>query len=672
MSRSTKILVIGSNLIALWLTATFVNPSLLVPTIAAFALSWLGAVFLGNVVTGLVLSTIYLVPLACFLWFGSFIFWYYVIWLAALCGAMLPRAFGSVWAFPIRFNAPLVLWALVLALSWPIVMLREVDFVPAMLSQTGISGMSARLPQSPAVIAVWIVSVTSIALTGLLLLDWLFLVYPADRLKQFESRVIWPLFAGAACAAVVGAYQSTVDISFLHYTFFRHVGRAAGTMGDANAFGSAIALWIPITAAMVSTTGRRYMTVAWSGVFVILVIAVWGSGSRTALLASFVGLALLLAQARRSLSPRQLFAGALGAVVVCAGIAWLVPSTSVTRFRDMVPSLSTENLQTAVYQLWARDMYGTAAVQMIVEHPLVGVGVGGFNYQYGDVLYLLNGTGRPADNSQNWFRQQLAELGLLGSAGWIVWMVMFVWMLLKRPDPAGRRLISAAAKGAIVGLVSASLLGMPTQDTAVSISFVVIVCWCMKLKGLPGLIAADDAKRLSRGEWAAVLTVLACFLGGTVYEARTDLRRPVRALRMGFPYSYGFAPDKADPTIRWTGAKAVEVFPTEKRWLKLVIGDVAPDAESNPVQVKVMLNREVILRVNRRSSFPITRWIRMPEKYGTQLMIEIDVSRTWRPSDFGDSTDGQERGVAVHQWSFWDEDPPKGAVTFENPPAAID
>jgi len=102
-----------------------------------------------------------------------------------------------------------------------------------------------------------------------------------------------------------------------------------------------------------------------------------------------------------------------------------------------------------------------------------------------------------------------------------------------------------------------------------------------------------------------------------------------------------------------------------------VIGDVAPDAESKPVQVKVMLNGEAILLVNRRSSFPITRWVRMPAQYGTPLMIEIAVSRTWRPSDFGDSTDHQERGVGVRQWSFRDEDPPKGSVTFEHPPAAI-
>jgi len=79
----------------------------------------------------------------------------------------------------------------------------------------------------------------------------------------------------------------------------------------------------------------------------------------------------------------------------------------------------------------------------------------------------------------------------------------------------------------------------------------------------------------------------------------------------------------------------------------------------------------VILDVNRRSSFPITRWVKMPAVYGTPMMMEIDVDRTWRPSDVDAAAEPQERGVAIREWSFQDQDPPKGSITFEHPPAAI-
>src|SRR4026207_908824 len=103
MSRSTKILVIGSNLIALWLIATLVSrgiPSIFAPTVTAFVVSLLAAVVLGDVATGIVLPPIYRLPAACFIRFNSFVFSYYAIWLAALCGAMLPRAVGTPWAYP--------------------------------------------------------------------------------------------------------------------------------------------------------------------------------------------------------------------------------------------------------------------------------------------------------------------------------------------------------------------------------------------------------------------------------------------------------------------------------------------------------------------------------------------------------------------------------------------
>jgi hypothetical protein len=331
----------------------------------------------------------------------------------------------------------------------------------------------------------------------------------------------------------------------------------------------------------------------------------------------------------------------------------------------MVPSFSGEHVRSAAYQLWSRDMYGTAALQMIAEHPFVGVGVGGFNYQYTDVLYQMSRTERAPDNAQNWYRQQLAELGIVGSAGWIIWLGLFGWMLVRRPNADGKHVITGAAKGAVLGLAAASLLGMPTQDAAASISFIIVAGWCMKLKGAGASANPVRSGWLSPLEWAAILILLLGFVGGTIEAANHQLRPPLRAMRVNFPYRYGFIPDKTDPLVRWTQSKAVEVFPADKRWMKLEIGDVAPDAASKPVQVKVSINRKVILRVSRRGNFPVTRWIRMPA-YGTLLMIQINVDRTWRPADFGNSDDQQERGVAVRGWSFSDEDPPKGSITFES------
>jgi hypothetical protein len=158
--------------------------------------------------------------------------------------------------------------------------------------------------------------------------------------------------------------------------------------------------------------------------------------------------------------------------------------------------------------------------------------------------------------------------------------------------------------------------------------------------------------------------VLVCFLAGTLYEARHDLRPEARAVRAEYPYKYGFvAADDHDPDFQWTGSKAVDVFPVENRWMKLVIGAAAPDAAEKPVDVRVWRNDTLILTLSRRSDFPLERWIRLPdhERYAG---LRIEVSRTWRPADFGRGTDRQERGVEVgkREFAYW---PAKGAVTIE-------
>ena len=173
---------------------------------------------------------------------------------------------------------------------------------------------------------------------------------------------------------------------------------------------------------------------------------------------------------------RALIAGGTFAALLLAVVLFGSMSDSIMsqRIQLLLPDLSARTLGRAWNELWERNRYGTSAVRMIVEHPLVGVGLGGFHTQVADAAYLDAGAGLPSDNAQNWFRHQLAELGLLGSAGWLVFCGSFLWMLVRKV-PDDERWMAGAAKGSIVGLGMASLLGMPTQDVAVFFTFIVFV-----------------------------------------------------------------------------------------------------------------------------------------------------------------------------------------------------
>ena len=149
-----------------------------------------------------------------------------------------------------------------------------------------------------------------------------------------------------------------------------------------------------------------------------------------------------------------------------------------------------------------------------------------------------------------------------------------------------------------------------------------------------------------------------------MYTARYRLRVPQRAEAAGWPYQYGFYDDDPDSDIRWTAGKDVDVFKivrrNEDRFLKLDIGAVAPDADQRPVEVKVWRDDDLVLRLRRRNDFLTTRYVCVP-RARKMMRMQVEVSRTWRPSDYGRETDRRERGVAVGKWSFV-YDPPKNAL----------
>ena len=266
-------------------------------------------------------------------------------------------------------------------------------------------------------------------------------------------------------------------------------------------------------------------------------------------------------------------------LLAVALLGFMSDSIMSRRIQQLLPDLSAHSLVRAWNELWERNRYGTSAVRMIADHPLVGVGIGGFHTQVSDAAYLEGGAALPSDNAQNWFRHQLAETGLLGSAGWLVFCGSFLWLLLRRE--AGRPApMAGAARGSIVGLGVASLLGMPTQDVAVFFSLLVFVVWWVKLA--TPLPMPARSRRGSASASGLIGGVLGCFLVGTAYAGWNDLRPPFRAMRADWRYQDGLHDPEPDSDLRWTEGKAVDVFEIgdarEDRWLKLTLGAVAPDA----------------------------------------------------------------------------------------------
>ena len=614
---------------------------------------------------GFTLAAGYLVPVLFAVLLGRFYDPYLVVWMAALLGVIVACSPLKSWSLPSSWQAPIALWGLVIALSWPVVVLREFDFVPPVLLLSG-GNANSNLGGLPQEVAIWVLGVALSQGLGLLWLDWLHGQFTPLDLGQFRKFVLAPLGVTAALGSILGLYQGLIDPATLSGGRWPELRRAAGSMLDANASGTLFALWCVGLPAVALPAPWRWKIAAAAGALVACAGA-WATGSRTALLAAVIGLGAAVIAAWRAVPKWYVRVGFLtAAAAVCLllfstiGQFGELTESPVERVLATIPgrSVSIMSVRQLALHLWERDGYGTAAVRIIRELPLVGGGLGAFHTLSSDYARLAGAGPVPADNAQNWYRHQLAELGILGSLGWISWVALYMWLLIRTRGAGERATESGIVKGLLVAIGVISLLGMPTQSPALALTFWTYAFWYVLLVN-PPMLRSDEPPRQPPALWLAVWTIAIAFVAGTAYVAATDLRVPYRALRADWYYVSGFlAPVVRSDGLQFrvTDKKAVEVFPIEKRWLKLTVWADHPNAQQDPVEIKIWRDRALILRTVARDATPITRYVEAPAGH-RRMMIQTWVERTWRSRP-----DTRPQGLEVAKWEWLDAPPPGAQI----------
>ena len=635
------------------------------------AVVFLAAVCLGTTSdalgVALVLLFAFIVPGAVLAAHGRYANEYSVIWRVALFGAMAPRLVHSGWSLPRRWRPALILWASTIAVSWPIVAVREIDGHLSLLQNTVLSNSSTG--GSPPTTIIFVVSVASALGLGILWFDWLFGAF-GGSLARFRRFVLAPLAASWLVASIGAAYQLFGDLLFLNTGIFGGTGRASGTMLDANAFGTMEAL---ATAAILAWTLSVERPRWWAAapLFGLAWLGVWGSGSRTSLL---LALAPIVAVAWRLIVPsrsaeRRLSRGrvvavmAAGLLVVAAITALDLPAVgAVRRIRALLPDASAQSAGRFAHELWNRNGYGAVADAMVGRHPLVGVGVGTFYIMVGDYSQAAGLTRKlPTDNAQNWYRHQLAEFGLLGSIGWMAWTALFGWFVLRVECPPHAEAAAGILRAALVGLAVISLVGMPTQNAAVALVFWTFAFWFTSILG-PGDLR-ESASTRTAATWIGLTVVLVLFAAGTWYAAGHGLRPAERALANRWPYSYGFSTPEHGPgglVYRWAGKTAVAVVRADKRWVRVIALVNHFDIASRPVHAKIWSGTRLVLDTTLRTTAPVMTYARVPEGQAG-IVLQTWVDRVVRPRDYG-VPDGRDLGLFVH-WDFVEAPPESAGVT---------
>ncbi len=597
----------------------------------------------------IVLMTTYVHPVLVLWGHGALSPDYDIIWIAGVFGAIVPDLIQTPWRMPLRWRRPLVCAGLVLAVALPLVLSRETDgHIPLLLGST-----PPFWSAEPWFVARWSMHVALTLMVGLLLFESLF---AGD--VDVEQTIVPSLAGSALVMGSVAVYQRFIDAHFLNGTMFEALGRATGTMYDANVMGTAAALWLGGVSLWAARRPQSRLVVAVPAV-IVLFIAVWASGSRTSLVAALIALAgvgiYLSFREGRLVPARILSAVAIVAVLAGAGVVYGIAhrggSNPMSRLGDLVAANPTP--VRLLSEIWNRNGYGTIATQLILESPWAGVGVGLF---HGLSLDVSGRLGRPIapDNAQNWLRHQVAEFGVIGASGWIVWVVSFAAFLCwpKRGEPSRIWI----ARGTLIAFGLISLVGMPGQDPMVALAFWVLAYWYCRLSANVASTVPTE-----RWTWSSIAAVVALFAFTSTSAAGT-LRPAERARRSHKGYGYGIGPVSNDaphagyrPIDRDVTVLDYPGLP----WMTISVRRDAASADPTPVEIRAWVDGHVVFKAQLAAGAEFSTPVRvMPGG----ILLETEVRRPsdrWRPSP----------PLQTDVWMRWEFSPnaPAGTREYERP-----
>jgi hypothetical protein len=288
---------------------------------------------------------------------------------------------------------------------------------------------------------------------------------------------------------------------------------------------------------------------------------------------------------------------------------------------------------------------------MVRDYPLTGVGVGSFNWMAPDFWRAMTQDRLPFDNAQNWWRHQVAELGVIASLPILIWSCLIAWLVFTRRSRPGERLETETLRGLLFGIGLASLLGMPTQNPIVLMIFFYLVA---RFEILTRLENTGNSPRVPNPEsripalaWIAGVVIAVGYAGGHVALARGTLNPFERAARTNREYVVGAYPAERLPQgqFRWTKKHATFALAAPSRYLIIRYHIEHPDAATHPVKVRITTRCQTLVDEFRSDSGVDARAFELPE--GLQRVVfDTDVSRTWKPSDHGQS-DTRDLGAAI-------------------------
>jgi O-antigen ligase len=410
---------------------------------------------------------------------------------------------------------------------------------------------------------------------------------------------------------------------------------------DLNAAGSTFAMAACLAAALAMNTRRTHtwrrpnlVRGAWTAAATLLVLAVWLTGSRMAILAVIAGLALTVLWTRLRDAPRWPLqaAAAVAAVALIAALGLAL---------DPRPSAS----RTAAHMLTMRADFMVTGLRMMRSAPIFGVGVGRYFERSGEFMPASIYWFYFHENAHNNFLQVGGELGLVG-LGAFVWLLVSAAIRLVRglrADPGDRLLLGATA-----GLAAFTATWMTSHPLLVQeVAFPFWILIGIALARADGNVnPAPAARRFRPVTVLAIVAIAALAVSVPLRAAQAVRDMDLTKQSWGFYDWEGQGPERN----RWTTRRATFFIPAGAREITLPVRAMHIGTHNDPTAVSIDIGGRPFHHLVLTTGDWVDIRLRLPPPSGSSSAqrIDITVDPTWSPAVlFGGRSDVRILGVQV-------------------------
>jgi hypothetical protein len=579
-------------------------------------------------------------------------------------------------ACPARLKPPLLVCALLVVVSAAITALRYANFFPfrgRRFYELTVNAYGGRAGGA-------LMSVVLTALTYLTVLAFFWILARTLRERRDAAAAVFALGAGAGAAFAFAFVQHFGRPTLGANPTTILLGLSNGTFKDAMALGGFASIAAPLFLGAALAARPGWARAGAALVALSALACVLFSGSKIALLAVFISVALLAALAitfadPRSGSwpgPRQRRKTVWAVLIAVAALAGGAGIRSGPVFRALNGPKIVERFRDTNRMVdWRIKAQWLPALKMVRAYPLTGVGVGAFIIETSNVSDLYQAAGRDPESAENLFLQVVSETGLAG--GLIaVWLIVALARTLGAGPRGGPGTAEARARfttyGASCGLLAFAVdaqlhtyLGSPEVHYLAWLSVGLLI---ILSRGPAGLGAAEFAgRRPSRLLIGAAAAAVLAYGGIHLWNSSHDLSLPTRTRALGLARDFGLYPPEREPdgrVFRWTGEYGGIPLVVRKPVVVVRLRASHPDLRVRPVKVRFLWVEDVFRRCRLIREISITNpdWqtVELPAdgSLGAERVLLIETDRTWNPKKALGVPDPRDLGVALGPIEFRD------------------